>query len=62
MNYIQNLQNVSKYANALYNDGSMYWSGDPVLETPERKALVKDDIQLIKDQLSILDEALKLIK
>lgn len=59
MNYIQILQLITKYSNALYNDGSMYWSGDPSLETPERKVLVKGDIQLIKDQLSILDDALQ---
>jgi hypothetical protein len=62
MNYIQILQNASKYNQALYQDGSLYWSGDETLATPERKAIVKSDIQLIKDQLTVLEGALTVSK
>lgn len=58
MNHIQILQLVTKYTNALYNDGSMYWSGDEALFTPERKAMVIDDIKLITDNLAILSKDL----
>ena len=58
MNYIQILQNVSKYSQALYQDGALYWSGDESLATSERKAMVVADIKLISDQLAILSKEL----
>ncbi len=58
MNHIQILQLITKYTNALYNDGSMYWSGDEALSTPERKAMVIADIKLITDNLAILSKDL----
>lgn len=58
MNSVTILQLVTKYTNALYNDGSLYWSGDESLSTPERKALVVSDIKLISDNLAILSKEL----
>ncbi|UXM65448.1 hypothetical protein [Megaira polyxenophila phage MAnkyphage_25.80] len=57
-NNIQILQLIVKYTNALYSDGSLYWSDDPALATPERKAMVIADIKLITDNLDILNKQL----
>lgn len=53
-NSLQILQLINKYTNALYSDGSLYWSGDAALANPERKALILADITLIKQNLDII--------
>lgn len=58
MNYIQILQSISKYSQLLYQDGSICWSSDESLSTPERKAITRDSILIIKDQLAVLEAAL----
>ena len=57
-NNIQILQLIVKYTNALYSDGSLYWSDDSALAIPERKAMVIADIKLITDNLEILNKQL----
>lgn len=53
-NSLQILQLINKYTNALYSDGSLYWSGDAALASLERKALILTDITLIKQNLDII--------
>lgn len=62
MNYIQILQNISKYSQLLYQDGTICWSNDESLSTPERKAITKNSIVIIKEQLASLEAALDAYK
>lgn len=54
----QILQSLSRYVQALYNDGSNFWADDESLATPERKALILSDIALIEAQLTAITNAL----
>lgn len=54
MDKIQILQNLPKYVQALYSDGTLYFSEDKDIATTERKNLVLNDIKLIEDNIAAL--------
>jgi hypothetical protein len=58
MNPNEIIQNLPKYVQALYSDGTLYWSGDETIATNERKNLVLSDIKLIKANIEALEKAL----
>lgn len=49
---------LPKYVQALYSDGTLYWSGDKSIATGERKSLVLNDIKLIKENIAALERHL----
>ena len=56
MDKIQILQNLPKYVQALYSDGTLYFSEDKDIATTERKNLVLNDIKLIKENIANLEK------
>jgi hypothetical protein len=58
MNPNEIIQNLPKYIQALYSDGTLYWSGDQNIATNERKNIVISDIKLIKANIESLEKAL----
>lgn len=50
------IQVLPKYVQALYSDSALYFSGDETIATPERKAIVLNDISLIKEQIASLEK------
>jgi hypothetical protein len=50
------IQILPKYVQALYSDSVLYFSGDETIATPERKAIVLNDIALIKEQITSLEK------
>lgn len=54
MDKIQILQNLPRYVQALYSDGTLYFSDDEVIATDKRKELVLADIKLIEDNITAL--------
>ena len=58
MNPNEIIQKLPKYVQALYSDGTLYWSGDETIATNERKNLVISDIKLIKANIEALEKAL----
>lgn len=55
MNPIEIIQILPKYAQALYSDSVLYFSGEETIASPERKALVISNIKLIQDKLTSLE-------
>ena len=49
---------LPKYVQALYSDGTLYWSNDKIIATEERKNLVFNDIKLIKENIAALERHL----
>lgn len=58
MNVAEIINILPKYVRALYNDSTMYFSGEETIATPERKALVIRDIKLIQEKLNVLEQVL----
>ena len=58
MNPNELISSLPKYVQALYSDGTLYWSGDKVIATQERKNLVLNDIKLIKENIAALEKHL----
>ena len=58
MNAAKILQILPKYVQALHSDGTLYFSGEETIATPARKALVLNDIKLIQEQLTSLEEVI----
>jgi len=56
MNVIEIIQILPKYIQALHTDGLLYFSGEKTIATANRKAIVLNDIELIKTQLDILEK------
>lgn len=56
MDKIQILQNLPKYVQALYSDGTLYFSEDKDIATTERKNLVLNDIKLIEENINTLKQ------
>ena len=52
------VQNLPKYAQALYSDSALYWSGENTIATSERKNIIMQDIQLLKDSIAVIEKAL----
>jgi hypothetical protein len=50
------IQILPKYVQALYSDSVLYFSGDETIATLERKAIVLNDIALIKEQIASLEK------
>lgn len=47
---------LHKQVQALYSDGVLYFSGELTIATPERKALLLNNIQSIKAQIETLEQ------
>lgn len=47
---------LHKYVQALYSDGVLFFSGESVIATPERKNLLLQNIELIKAQIETLEK------
>jgi hypothetical protein len=58
MNPIEIIQNLPKYVQALYSDGTLYFSGEKNIATKERKLMLMNDINLLKNMISSLEEML----
>lgn len=58
MNPIEVIQKLPRYMQALYSDGTLYWSGEKTIATLERKNLLISDIKLIKANIEALEKAL----
>ena len=58
-NLIRIIQILPTYVQALYNDGVLYFSGEPTIATQNRKATLLNDIAMIKEQIEALDSILK---
>ena len=52
------IQILPKYVQALYSDSILFFSGEPTIATPSRKATVLNDIAMIKDQIEALEKIL----
>lgn len=50
------IQILPKYAQALYNDGILYFSGEPTIATDARRVAVLNDIAMIKEQIETLEK------
>lgn len=58
MNPLEIVKTLPKHMQALYSDAVLYFSEDPTIATPERKALVLSDIHFIKSRLEALEKAI----
>lgn len=56
MNPNELIATLPKYTQALYSDAILYFSGDKVIATQERKNLVLNDIKLIKENIAALEK------
>ena len=52
------IQILPKYVQALCSDGVLYFSGEPRIATDDRKAILINDINLIKEHIATLEEIL----
>jgi len=59
MNPTEIIQKLPKYVQALYSDGTLYWSGDETIATLERKNLIISDIKLIKANIAALEKEMQ---
>ena len=57
-NPVEIIQILPKYVQALYNDGILYFSGEATIATEVRKAILLNDINLIKEQIANLEKIL----
>ena len=55
---LSHLQGVVKHTQALYSDGMLYFAGEEVLATTERKNITRADIKLIRASLDFLEKQL----
>lgn len=58
MNPTEIIQILPQYMQALYSDGTLYWSGNKTIATNERKNLVIADIKLIRSNIEALEKLL----
>ena len=58
MNSLEIVKTLPKHMQALYSDAILFFSEDPTIATPQRKALVLDDIQFIRSQLDALEKVI----
>lgn len=56
MNVAEIIQILPKYVQALYNDSTLYFSGEETIATPERHALLIKSIRLTQAALSSLEQ------
>jgi len=56
MNAVEIIQILPKYVQALYSDSTLYFCGEETIATPERKALVLNNIKLIQEKLNSLEK------
>jgi len=49
---------IPQYANAIYSEGVLYFSGAKAIATESRKAILINDINLIKEQIANLEKLL----
>lgn len=57
-NPIEIIQLLPKYIQALYSDGALYFSGEQTIANDSRKAILLNDINLIKEQIANLEKIL----
>ena len=57
-NAIELTRLLHKLTQALYNDGILYFSGEPKIATDARKITLQNDINLIKEHITYLEEIL----
>lgn len=57
MNSLEIVKTLPKHMQALYSDAVLFFSEDPTIATPQRKALLLNNIQFIKTQLDNLEKA-----
>lgn len=55
-NPIEIIQILPKYVQALYSDGALYFSGEQTIANESRKAMLLNDINLIKEQIATLEK------
>lgn len=58
MNSLEIVKTLPKHMQALYSDAVLFFSEDPTIATPQRKALLLNDIQFIKSQLEVLEKVI----
>ena len=58
MNPQDALKNLLTYAQVLFSDGDMYWLGNDLISTPERKNILIANLKSAKQQIEILDQLL----
>jgi hypothetical protein len=58
MNPKDALKNLLTYAQVLFNDGDLYWLGNDLISTPERKNILIANLKSAKQQIEILDQLL----
>lgn len=51
----QSINIIPKYAQALLNDALLYFSNEASLATEERRAILINDIKLLKEQIEYLE-------
>jgi hypothetical protein len=57
-NPIETIQILPKYVQALCSDGILYFSGETKIATESRKAILLNDINLLKEQIASLEKIL----
>jgi hypothetical protein len=55
-NPIEIIQILPRYANALCYDGALYFSDEPTIATQSRRAILLNDIAMIKEQIEALEK------
>lgn len=55
-NPIEIIQVLPKYVQALYSDGVLYFSSEITIATQSRKAILLNDIAMIKEQIEALEK------
>ena len=58
MTPINAIQTLSKYMQALFSDGILYFSNEEMLVTEDRKNILFNDIKVIKECIQILEDNL----
>lgn len=53
------LQNINKYANAIFHDGSFFLSGDALFTNDVRKAVLQSGIEGLKEHINELEQIIK---
>jgi len=57
-NLIENIQLLPKYAQITLADAALYFSGEAAIATDERKNILLNDINLMKNLINSLEQSL----